>query len=277
MASTDAPALSDLLSLEGQTALVTGSSSGIGEAIAVELARNGADVVVNYRGSAKSAQGTVERIEALGRRAVALQADVAKESDVARLFDEGEAALGPLDIVVSNAGLQRDAAIADMSLDDWNTVITTNLTGGFLVGREAIRRFRRKGMREGVSRALGKLLFDNSVHQRIPWAFRANYAASKGGLKLLMESLAQEVAPEKIRVNAVAPGAIATAINEIERDKPGGVEAMLKLIPYGRIGEPADIGRVAAFLVSDAADYVTGQTVFVDGGMTLYPEFRGNG
>ncbi|ALN74227.1 hypothetical protein M673_15990 [Aureimonas sp. AU20] len=263
--------------MKGQTALVTGSSSGIGEAIAVELARSGADVVVNYHGSAEKALGTVERIEALGRRAVAIQADVATEADVARLFDEGEAALGTFDIVVSNAGLQRDAAISDMSLDDWNKVIETNLTGGFLVGREAIRRFRRKGLREEVSRALGKLLFDNSVHQRIPWAFRANYAASKGGLKLLMESLAQEVAPEKIRVNAVAPGAIATAINEIERDKPGGVDAMLKLIPYGRIGEPADIGRAAAFLVSDAADYITGQTLFVDGGMTLYPEFRGNG
>ncbi|KTQ95450.1 sugar dehydrogenase [Aureimonas ureilytica] len=270
-------ASTDLHSLHGQTALVTGSSSGIGEAIAVELARAGADIIVNYRGSADSAKGTVDSVEALGRRAVAVQADVSVEADVIAMFDQAEAALGPLDIVVSNAGLQRDSAIADMSLDDWNTVISTNLTGGFLVGREAIRRFRKKGLREDVSRSLGKLLFDNSVHQRIPWAFRVNYAASKGGLRLLMESLAQEVAHEKIRVNAVAPGAIATAINQSEREKPGGLDAMLKLIPYGRIGEPADIGRVAAFLVSDAADYITGQTLFTDGGMTLYPEFRGNG
>ncbi|WP_019998211.1 SDR family oxidoreductase [Aureimonas ureilytica] len=270
-------ASTDLHSLAGQTALVTGSSSGIGEAIAVELARAGADIVVNYHGKPESAEDTVNKVKALGRRALAVQADVSSEADVIALFDQGEDALGPLDIVVSNAGLQRDGAIADMSLDDWNTVISTNLTGGFLVGREAIRRFRKKGMREDVSRSLGKLLFDNSVHQRIPWAFRVNYAASKGGLKLLMESLAQEVAHEKIRVNAVAPGAIATAINQSEREKPGGLEAMLKLIPYGRVGEPVDIGRVAAFLVSDAAEYITGQTLFVDGGMTLYPGFRGNG
>ncbi len=270
-------ASTDLLSLRSQNAIVTGASSGIGEAIAVELARAGADVAVNYRGSADEAEGTVERIRALGRRAFAVQADVSKEDDVIRMFDESEAALGPIDIVVSNAGLQKDGPIADMSLDDWNTVISVNLTGGFLVGREAIRRFRAKGMREDVSRALGKLLFDNSVHQRIPWAFRANYAASKGGLKLLMESLAQEVSQERIRVNAVAPGAIATDINKMEREKEGGLESMLKLIPYGRVGEPADIGRVVAFLVSDAADYITGETLFVDGGMSLYPEFRGNG
>ena len=162
-----------------------------------------------------------------------------------------------------------------MTLDEWNAVISVNLTGAFMVGREAIRRFRKKGLREDVSAALGKLVFDSSVHQRIPWAFRANYAASKGGLHLLMESIAQEVAAEKIRVNAVAPGAIATNINKEERESH--LDEMLKLIPYGRVGEPADVGRVVAWLVSDASDYITGQTIFVDGGMTLYPGFRGNG
>ena len=264
-------------SLAGQTAIVTGASSGIGASCAVELGRAGARVVVNYRGSRDGADATVSAIRALGGEAEAVQADVSKEEDVIALFDASQARFGPPDIVVSNAGLQRDKPVADMSLDDWNTVISVNLTGGFLVGREAIRRFRSKGLREDVSRALGKLVFDSSVHQRIPWAFRVNYAASKGGLKLLMESLAQEVAPERIRVNAVAPGAIATDINKAEREKAGGEADMLKLIPYGRIGEPADIGRAVAWLVSDAADYITGQTLFVDGGMTLYPEFRGNG
>ncbi|MEX6508748.1 SDR family oxidoreductase [Jiella sp. M17.18] len=268
-------ASSDPLRLDGQVAIVTGSSSGIGQASAIEMARAGADVVVNYRSSEDGAQETVARIDALGRRGVAIKADVSDETDVARLFDEAEERLGAPDIVMSNAGLQKDAAIGEMSLDDWNAVISVNLTGAFLVGREAIRRFRRKGRRENVSAALGKLVYDSSVHQVVPWAFHANYAASKGGIHLLMQSLAQEVASERIRVNAVAPGAIATAINADERKS--NKDAMLELIPYGRIGEPADVGRVAAWLVSDAADYITGQTIFVDGGMALYPGFKGNG
>lgn len=270
-------ASSDLLSLRGQVAVVTGASAGIGRACAVELARAGADVAVNYHGSREGAEETVRAIEALGRRAIAVQGDVGSEEDVARLFDEAERQLGPVEIAVSNAGRQKDAKLAEMTLADWDAVIRTNLTGGFLMAREAVRRFRAKGRRPEVSRALGKLIFDSSVHQRIPWAFHVNYAASKGGLKLLMESVAQEVACEGIRVNAVAPGAIATAINREEREKEGGMDAMLELIPSGRVGDPEDIGRVVAFLASDASDYINGQTLFVDGGMTLYPGFRGNG
>jgi glucose 1-dehydrogenase len=270
-------ASTDLNSLHGQTAIVTGSSSGIGEAIAKELAGRGADVVVNYHGAERDAQATVDDIVAMGRRSFKVQADVGSESDVIAMFDEAESRLGPIDIVVSNAGLQRDAKLADMTLDDWNMVINTNLTGGFLVGREAVRRFRKKGPRPEVSRALGKLIFDSSVHQVIPWAFHVNYAASKGGIKLLMESIAQEVSCEGIRVNAVGPGAIATDINKVARETPGGLDAMLKLIPSGRVGDPVDVARVVGFLASDASDYMTGQTLFVDGGMTLYPEFRGNG
>lgn len=266
----------DRLSLAGQAAIVTGASSGIGQATAVELARAGADVAVNYHGSEDGALETVRRIEALGRRGVTVKADVSQEDEIRSMFDAAERDLGPLDIVVSNAGIQKDAAIADMSLDEWNAVIGLNLTGAFLIGREAVQRFRTKGRREDRSRALGKIVYNSSVHQRIPWAFRANYAAAKGGLKLLMESLAQEVAQEGIRVNAVAPGAIATAINAAEREGDGEA-AMLKLIPYGRIGDPADVGRCIAWLVSDAADYIVGQSIFVDGGMTLYPEFRGEG
>lgn len=270
MASTDP------LSLAGQTALVTGASSGIGQGVAIELARAGADVAVNYHGSADGARETKARVEALGRRAVIVKADVSKEDDVVAMFDQTERELGPIDIVVSNAGRQKDAGIADMSLDDWNAVISLNLTGAFLVAREAVRRFRAKGRRDEVSRSLGKIVFNSSVHERIPWAFRVNYAASKGGMKLLMESLAQEVSREGIRVNSVAPGAIATAINAEEREGDGEKE-MLKLIPSGRIGEPADIGRCVAWLASDAAEYIVGQSIFIDGGMTLYPEFRGGG
>ena len=265
----------ELNDLSGQVAIVTGSSSGIGEATARELARAGADVVINYYGEERQADEIVADIKAMGRRAIKVQADVSNEADVIAMFDQGEKDLGPIDIVVSNAGLQKDAHLADMSLADWNTVISVNLTGGFLVGREAVRRFRKKGMRDDVSRAMGKLVFDSSVHQVIPWAFHVNYAASKGGIDMLMRSIAQEVACEKIRVNAVAPGAIATSINAAERE--AHLADMLKLIPYGRVGDPADIGRTVAWLVSDAADYVTGQTFFVDGGMTLYPGFRGNG
>lgn len=270
-------ASTDLHSLRGQTAIVTGASSGIGEAIARELARAGADVVVNYHGAERDAQATVDDIVAMGRRSFKVQADVGLEADVIAMFDETEAHLGPIDIVVSNAGLQKDARLADMTIEDWNLVIATNLTGAFLVGREAVRRFRKKGRREAVSRSLGKLIFDSSVHQTIPWAFHVNYAASKGGLKLLMESIAQEVSSEGIRVNAVGPGAVATDINRLEREKAGGLEAMLALIPYGRVGDPVDVGRVVAFLASDASDYIVGQTIFVDGGMTLHPGFKGNG
>ncbi|MBP0616235.1 SDR family oxidoreductase [Jiella mangrovi] len=268
-------ASTDVTRLDGQAALVTGASSGIGRASAMALAEAGAAVAVNYLGSPDDADAVVAEIEKNGGRAVAVKGDVSKEDDVIGMFVAAEKALGPLDIVMSNAGIQKDAKIGDMTLDDWNAVIGVNLTGGFLVGREAIRHFRSKGRRPDVSRALGKLVFDASVHQVIPWAFHVNYAASKGGIHVLMQSLAQEVAQEGIRVNSVAPGAIATAINAEER-KTHEAE-MLKLIPYGRVGDPIDIGRVVSWLVSDAADYIVGQTIFADGGMTLYPGFRGNG
>lgn len=263
------------LHLAGQTAIVTGSSSGIGAGTARELASAGADVVINFHDSERDAEAVVVDIEAMGRRSFKIAADVSSEPDVIAMFDEAETRLGPIDIVVSNAGMQKDAPVAKMGLDDWNAVIGINLTGAFLVGREAVRRFRGKGLREDVSPALGKLVFVSSVHQTVPWAFHANYAASKGGIDMLMRSIAQEVAAEKIRVNSVAPGAIATAINADERENDR--DAMLELIPYGRIGEPTDVGRAVAWMVSDAADYLNGQTIFLDGGMTLYPGFKGNG
>ena len=261
--------------LDGQTALVTGASSGIGAATAVELARAGAAVAINYHSDEEGGRRTLAGVERAGGGGVVVRADISNEEDVGRLFQEAEATLGAIDILVSNAGLQQDSPFADMTLEQWDKVISTNLTGGFLVAREAVRRFRAKGLRPEISQALGKIVFNSSVHELIPWACRVNYAASKGGLSLLMKSLAQEVSHEKIRVNSVAPGAIATDINKAEREKQG--DEMLDLIPYKRVGEPQDVARVIAWLCSDASDYVVGHTLFVDGGMALYPGFYGEG
>src|SRR4029077_5086078 len=163
------------------------------------------------------------------------------------------------------------------SLDQWNEVLAVNLTGQFLCARAAVAEFRRRGPRPAVSRALGKIICMSSVHEVIPWAGHVNYAASKGGIMLMMKSLAQEVAPEGIRVNAIAPGAIRTPINRAAWDTEAALAQLLTLIPYQRIGEPEDIANAAVWLASDLADYVTGTTLFVDGGMTLYPGFADNG
>lgn len=262
--------------LSGRTALVTGAGSGIGRAIALAFGAAGASVAVNYRGGRAGADETVGQIVAAGGAAFAAQADVSREEDVEALFAAVSERLGPLDILVSNAGIQRDAPIAEMSLEAWRAVIDTNLTGAFLCARAAVREFRRRGTPAG-SRAMGSILFVSSVHEVIPWAYRANYAASKGGLMLFMKSLAQEVAAEKIRVNSIAPGAIRTEINRAAWETPAALDSLLDLIPYGRIGEPDDVAKAAVWLVSDDADYVTGTTLFVDGGMTLYPGFEGEG
>ncbi len=259
------------IDLKGQVAIVTGASSGLGRAAAIAFAAAGASVAVNYNSSKDKADAVVAEIERDGGAAFAFEADTSDEADVQRLFAETVERYGAVDVVFANAGLQKDAAFADMTLADWQKVLDVNLTGQFLVAREAVRRFRKQGDR-GVSRAIGKILFNSSVHETIPWAGHANYAASKGGSGMLMRTLAQEVAAERIRVNAVAPGAIATEINA-DADKT----KMLELIPYGRVGDAEDVARAALFLVSDAADYVVGATLVVDGAMSLYPEFRDNG
>jgi glucose 1-dehydrogenase len=259
--------------LVGQKALVTGASSGIGKAVALRLAQEGADVVVNYASQREPAIEVVEEIRRTGRQAIAVQADVSNEEDVLRLFREACDALGTIDILVNNAGLQRDAPLSDMTLEQWNTVIGVNLTGQFLCAREAVREFRRRGVVESVSCAAGKIVAISSVHEAIPWGGRVNYAASKGGVMLLTRSIAQEVAGERIRVNSVAPGATRTPINAEEWETPQAYQRLMKLIPYDRIGEPDDVARAVAWLASDDADYVTGVSLFVDGGMTLYPAF----
>ncbi|MBE1161806.1 SDR family oxidoreductase [Dyella acidiphila] len=272
-----APPLSLPRLLTGQKALVTGANSGIGRAVAIAMGQAGADVIINYVSGDEAAQAAVEEIRQGGSKAIACKADVSSETEVAAMFRQIVEEFGSLDILVNNAGLQRDAHFEAMTLEQWNTVIGINLTGQFLCAREAIRLFERQGVVPQVSCAAGKIICMSSVHQEIPWAGHANYASSKGGIKLLMESLAQEVAPKRIRVNAIAPGAIRTPINTTAWSTQSAYDALMTLVPYGRIGEPEDIARVAVWLASDLSDYVLGTTIFVDGGMTLYPGFATGG
>jgi glucose 1-dehydrogenase len=264
-------------SLRGQKALVTGASSGIGRAIALALAEAGADVVVNYSSGEDKAREVCSAVEKLGARAIAVSADVSDEAQVQRMFARMVDEFGGIDILVNNAGLQQDARFEELTLKQWNKVIGVNLTGQFLCAREAVREFKRRGVRPEVSCAAGKILCVSSVHEVIPWAGHVNYAASKGGVMLMMKSLAQEVAPYRIRVNSICPGAIRTPINMEAWGTPEAYAELLKLIPYKRIGEPDEIGRAAVWLASDYADYVHGVSLFVDGGMTLYPGFETGG
>ncbi len=263
--------------LKGQKALVTGANSGIGEGVARALGAAGAAVVVNYVSNPEATQGLIDELQGKGVEAMAIRADVSKEDEVQAMFREMIRALGTIDILVSNAGLQRDAPLTEMTLAQWGTVLGVNLTGSFLCAREAAREMVRRGPRPEVSRATGKIIFMSSVHERIPWAGHANYAASKGGMMQLMQSLGQELAPYRIRVNSIGPGAIQTPINRAAWETPEALARLLELIPYGRIGVPEDIGKAAVWLASDDSDYVHGQTLFVDGGMTLYPEFAHGG
>jgi glucose 1-dehydrogenase len=267
----------DYQPLRGQKALVTGANSGIGEGVARALAAAGADVVVNYVSNDAAAARVAEDLKEHGVDAIAVQADVSREDDVERMFETMLGAYGRIDILVNNAGLQRDAPFTEMTLAQWNTVLGVNLTGTFLCARAAARAMIARGVRPEISHAAGKIIFISSVHEIIPWAGHVNYAASKGGVRLFMQSLAQELAPRRIRVNSIAPGAIATPINRSAWETPEALAKLLTLIPYGRIGLPADIGKAAAWLASDDADYVHGQTIVVDGGMTLYPEFAHGG
>ncbi len=263
--------------LKGQSALVTGANSGIGKAVAIALGNDGANVAVNYVSNPDSAQAVVDEIKANGGNAVALQADVSNEPQVQNLFQELYKTFGTIDILVNNAGLQKDSPFTEMSLADWQLVININLTGQFLCAREAAREFIKRGIVPERSKAAGKIICMSSVHQVIPWAGHVNYASSKGGINMLMQSMAQELAPKKIRVNSIGPGAIQTPINKQAWETPVALDNLLKLIPYGRIGQPEDIGMLAAWLASDESDYITGATIFMDGGMTLYPGFSTNG
>lgn len=263
--------------LSGQVALVTGAASGIGRACAVALADAGASVVINHRGSADTATDVIDEIRRAGGNAVAEAADVSNEAAVEAMFARVVQRFGTLHLLVNNAGVQRDAPSDRLSLADWRTVIDVNLTGQFLCARAAIREFLRRGVEADRSPAAGKIICISSVHEHIPWAGHANYAASKGGVKLLVQTLAQEFAPRRIRVNGIAPGAIRTPINRAAWETDAALSALLNLIPYGRIGAPADVARAVLWLASDDSDYVTGTTLVVDGGMSLYPGFAEGG
>jgi glucose 1-dehydrogenase len=263
--------------LRGQKALVTGASSGIGRAIALALGEAGADVVVNYVSGEDKAQEACEEIRRRGVRALALKADVSDEAQVESMFQRMIDEFGTIDVLVNNAGLQQDAAFEELTLEQWNKVLGVNLTGQFLCARAAVREFKRRGVVPEVSCSAGKILCVSSVHEVIPWAGHVNYAASKGGVMLMMKSLAQEVAPYRIRVNSLCPGAIRTPINMEAWGTPEAYEGLLRLIPYKRIGEPEEIGRAAVWLASDFSDYVHGVSLFIDGGMTLYPGFETGG
>lgn len=265
--------------LQGQVAIITGASSGIGAGCAKAMAAAGATVVVNYPVEAAKAASTavLDEITSQGGAGIIYQCDVSQEDQVIRMFADVVARYGTLDILVNNAGLQRDSAFQEMTLEQWNTVISVNLTGQFLCAREAIRLFLKQGIIQGRSRAAGKIICMSSVHEMIPWGGHANYAASKGGIMMLTKSIAQEFAPVKIRVNAIGPGAIKTPINHSAWETPAAEKKLLELIPYNRVGVVEDIGSVAVWLASDDSDYITGQTIFVDGGMTLFPGFSTNG
>lgn len=263
--------------LAGQRALVTGGNSGIGAATARALAKAGARVAINYLFNEADAHALVKEIQADGGEAIAIKADVSQEDQVRAMFDRMLKTWGTIDILVANAGIQRDAPFHEMTLDQWEKVLSVNLTGQFLCAQAAVREFMRRGVVPEVSCSAGKIISMSSVHDVIPWAGHVNYAASKGAALMFMKSLAQEVAHLKIRVNGISPGAIRTPINRTAWETPDAEAELLKLIPYGRIGEPMDIGHAVVWLVSDASDYVIGTTLYVDGGMTLYPGFREGG
>ncbi|MBI2517329.1 MAG: SDR family oxidoreductase [Opitutae bacterium] len=271
------PACSIVKTLRGQKAIVTGASSGIGKAIAIALGHAGADVLVNYVSGPDDAEAVAAEIRRCGAQAIIHRADVSKEDEVAAMFARAREAFGTVDILVNNAGIQKDAPFDQLSLVQWQRVLDVNLTGQFLCAREAVREFKRRGVRKEISCAAGKIICVSSVHEVIPWAGHVNYAASKGGVMLMMKSIAQEVAPWRIRVNSIGPGAIRTPINTEAWGTREAYDGLLKLIPYKRIGEAEEIGRAAVWLASDDSDYINGTTLFVDGGMTLYPGFETGG
>ncbi|NCS87517.1 MAG: sugar dehydrogenase [Ignavibacteriales bacterium CG18_big_fil_WC_8_21_14_2_50_31_20] len=271
------PICSEVKMLKGQKALVTGANSGIGKGVVLELAKAGADVVINYRGGEQAALELVEQVKKCGVNVFAFQADVSNENEVKAMFEKTFKEFGTIDILVNNAGLQKDAPIDEMTLEQWNTVINVNLTGQFLCAREAVKEFKRRGVIADISCSAGKIIHISSVHEVIPWAGHVNYAASKGGVMLMMKSIAQEVAPFRIRVNSISPGAIRTPINTSAWETKEAYDDLMKLIPYKRIGEVDDIGRAAAWLASDYADYINGTSIYIDGGMTLYPGFATGG
>jgi glucose 1-dehydrogenase len=263
--------------LSGQTALVTGANSGIGEGVAISLGEAGANVVVNYVAQPEAAQAVVDKIKSFGSQAVAIQAEVSNEAQVIAMFQQAIKEYGTVDILINNAGLQKDSKFDEMTVAQWDIVMNVNLRGQFLCAREAIREFLKRGPVPERSAAMGKIICMSSVHEIIPWSQHVNYAASKGAIRMFMQSLAQEYGDRKIRVNSICPGAIQTPINTNAWNTPKALNSLMDLIPYNRIGQPSDIGKLAVFLSSDDSDYITGASIFIDGGMTVFEGFATGG
>lgn len=260
--------------LEGKNVLITGATTGIGYAIATRFSQEGANVAINYRkdkGKARETLSTVQNIclsvRSFGCKDIIVQGDVSKENDVVRMFHEVIKEWGRLDIMVNNAGIQKSSASHETNREDFDTVIAVNLRGAYLCAREAIRHFL---SREGG----GVILNNSSVHEIIPKPKYLSYAISKGGMGSLAKTLALEYADRGIRVNTVGPGAIITPINKAWADDPKQRAEVERHIPMGRAGTPEEIAAVFAFLASDDASYITGQTIYACGGLTLYPDFR---
>jgi glucose 1-dehydrogenase len=250
--------------LDGKVALVTGASSGIGKGVAIALAQSGADVVVNYRSDSgrEAAEATGKAIEEAGRRAVLIKADMSDPEQIAALFDQADAAFGRLDILVNNAGIGGEGTGIDQTLDDWQRVIAVNLTAPYICTQHAVRLMRRGG-------AGGRILNITSVHEEAPGGGAIAYTASKAGLRNLTRASALQLAPEGIYVVSVAPGMILTNMNAEASEDEETLRAAEAQIPARRAGQPADIGNVVTFLASDEASYITGSTIFVDGGWML--------
>jgi glucose 1-dehydrogenase len=255
--------------LEGRRAIVTGGSTGIGKATAQRLAKEGAGVCINYY-SDKEADGASALAEQIGResdvKVIAVQADVGNEEQVVNMVAQANEQLGGLDLLVNNAGIEKQIPLLEMGEKDWQAVLQTNLTGAFLCLREAAKVM-------VAANAKGVIVNMSSVHEFIPWPGFAHYCASKGGMKLLMETAARELADKQIRLLNIAPGAIVTPINKFVLDDPEQKHAVEGEIPLGRMGQPEEIAAAVAWAASDEASYLTGTTLVVDGGMSLYPKF----
>ena len=258
------------IELRRKRVLITGGNSGIGEAMALAFADAGADVAINYVVDEPAAKQLLQKVEAKGRRALTLEADVAEEGEILRMFEALDRAWGGLDVLLDNAGIDGKRMLTfDPAEPDIKRVVDVNLIGAFYCAREALKRM--------VSQKSGVVLFTSSVHERIAWSGHAAYVASKCALKMMMKTMAQEAGPHGVRVLSIAPGAVATPINAKERNDKSWQQDLLTKVPLQRIGQPEDIASVALFLASDFASYMTATTVFVDGGMTDYPAFASGG